>query len=281
LFALSASNAPGFTVQFSQASAATTWSFTHNLNTRNPIVQVYDTNYKQIIPNDIVGTGVNTAEIRFDYAQAGYAVMSNGGGLYITGSTSELSQSIAAVTWSFTHNLNSKYVNFTVYDSNDYVIIPANIKAIDSNSAELYFATTQAGRAVAQFSGINGAPNATTASYALTSSYASTFVLDRSLLDYSLVNSSTVGSNNVFTQATGSYTSMFINYTAASGSNARAGQVTAVWNGSTVEFNDVSTADIGTTTAVTSSVIVVSGDVQFNLQTNTSGWRIKSTVTFI
>jgi hypothetical protein len=281
LFALSASNAPGFTVQFSQASAATTWSFTHNLNTRNPIVQVYDTNYKQIIPNDIVGTGVNTAEIRFDYAQAGYAVMSNGGGLYVTGSTSELSQSIAAVTWSFTHNLNSKYVNFTVYDSNDYVIIPAGIKAIDSNSAELHFATSQTGRAIAQFSGINGAPNATTASYALTSSYATTLTLDRSLLDYSLVNSSTVGSNNVFTQATGSYTSMFINYTAASGSNARAGHVTAVWNGGTVEFNDVSTADIGTTTAVTSSVIVVSGDVQFNLQTNTSGWRIKSTVTFI
>ena len=281
LFALSASNAPGFTVQFSQASAATTWSFTHNLNTRNPIVQVYDTNYKQIIPNDIVGTDANTAEIRFDYAQSGYAVMSNGGGLYVTGSTSELSQSIAAVTWSFNHNLNSKYVNFTVYDSSDYVIIPANIRAIDSNSAELHFATSQTGRAIAQFSGINGAPNATTASYALTSSYATTLTLDRSLLDYALVNSSTVGSNNVFTQATGSYTSMFINYTAASGSNARAGHVTAVWNGGTVEFNDVSTADIGTTTAVTSSVVIVSGDAQFNIQTNTSGWRIKSTVTFI
>jgi hypothetical protein len=280
-FALSASNAPGFTVQFSQTSSAATWSFTHNLNTRNPIVQVYGIDYKQIIPNDIVGVDANTAEVRFDYATTGYAVMSNGGGLYITGSTSELAQTTASVTWSFNHNLNSKYVNFTVYDSNDYVIIPANIRAIDSNSAELHFATSQTGRAVAQFSGINGAPNATTASYALTSSYATTFTLDRSLLDYSLVNSSTVGSNNVFTQATGSYTSMFINYTAASGSNARAGQVTAVWNGGTVEFNDVSTADIGTTTAVTSSVIVVSGDAQFNIQTNTSGWRIKSTVTFI
>jgi hypothetical protein len=280
-FALSASNAPGFTVQFSQTSSAATWSFTHNLNTRNPIVQVYGIDYKQIIPNDIVGVDANTAEVRFDYATTGYAVMSNGGGLYITGSTSELAQTTASVTWSFNHNLNSKYVNFTVYDSNDYVIIPANIRAINSNSAELHFASSQTGRAVAQFSGINGAPNATTASYALTSSYATTFTLDRSLLDYSLVNSSTVGSNNVFTQATGSYTSMFINYTAASGSNARAGQVTAVWNGGTVEFNDVSTADIGTTTAVTSSVIVVSGDAQFNIQTNTSGWRIKSTVTFI
>jgi hypothetical protein len=172
-FATYAGNSPGFTVQFSQSIAATTWSFTHNLNTRNPIVQVYDTDYKQIIPNDVVGTGVNTAEVRFDYAQAGYVVMSNGGGLYVTGSTSELVQTVGATTWSFTHNLNSKYVNFEVYDSNDYVIIPAGIRVLTTNTAELYFAYAQTGRAVAQFSGINGAPNATTASYALTATSAS------------------------------------------------------------------------------------------------------------
>ena len=187
-FAISASNAPGYTVQFTQSVSATTWSFTHNLNTRNPIVQVYDTNYKQIIPNDIVGTSVNTAEVRFDYAQAGYAVMSNGGGLYITGSTSELSQSSAAVTWSFTHNLNSKYINFTVYDSNDYVIIPAGIKALTTNTAELYFAYAQTGRAVAQFSGINGAPNATSASYALTATSAS-YALNTTTASYALTSS--------------------------------------------------------------------------------------------
>jgi len=170
-FALTASTAPGHTVQFSQSVASATWSFTHNMNTRNPIVQVYDLDYKQIIPNDIIGTSVNAAEIRFDYATTGYVIMSNGGGLHVTGSTSELDQTTASTTWSFTHNLNSKYVNFTVYDSNDFVIIPANIKAIDVNNAELYFAAPQTGRAVAQFSGINGAPNATTASFASTASF--------------------------------------------------------------------------------------------------------------
>jgi hypothetical protein len=99
--------------------------------------------------------------------------MSNGGGLYVTGSTSLLSQTSAATTWSFAHNLNSKYVNFEVYDSNDYVIIPAGIKVIDTNNSELYFATATSGIAIAQFSGINGAPNATTASYALTATSAS------------------------------------------------------------------------------------------------------------
>jgi len=125
------------------------------------------------------------------------------------------------------------------------------------------------------------ANNVVTASYALTSSYATTFTIDRSLIDFAQVNSSIVGSNNLFTQTTGSYTAAFFKYTVASGSNARAGEVSAVWNGTTVEFNDVSTADIGSTTAVTGSVSIVGTDVQFNVQTNTSGWRIKSTATFM
>jgi hypothetical protein len=142
----------------------------HNLNTRNPLIQVYDINYNQVIPNEIIGINASTVEIRFDYSASGYAVASNGGGLFVTGSTSQLNQTISAVTWSFTHNLNTKYPAFEVYDSNDFVIIPANIRAINENSAELYFATPSTGRAIANFSGINGAPNATTASYAATAS---------------------------------------------------------------------------------------------------------------
>jgi hypothetical protein len=157
----------------SQSIAATTWSFTHNLNTINPIVQVYDLTNAQIIPNQIVGMNNSTAEIRFDYAQAGYAVASNGGGLYVTGSTSTLVQTVGAVTWSFTHNLNNKYNTYEVYDDNDYVLIPSAIKALTNNTAELYFSGPQTGRAVAQFSGINGAPNATSASYAVTATSAS------------------------------------------------------------------------------------------------------------
>ena len=172
-FAYSASFAPGFSVSMSQATPALTWSFTHNLNSRNPVVQVYDTTYAQIIPNQIVGMDNSTAEIRFDYAQAGYAVFSNGGGLYVTGSTSTLVQTSANVTWSFTHNLNNKYNTYEVYDSNDTVIIPSGIRAVGDNNAEIYFATPQTGRAVAQFSGINGAPNATSASYAVTATSAS------------------------------------------------------------------------------------------------------------
>jgi hypothetical protein len=169
-FALSASNAPGFTTYKTQAAPAVTWSFVHNLNTRNPLIQIYDLSYNQVIPNQIIGIDAITAEIRFDYSASGYAVASNGGGLFVTGSMSQLNQTTPAVTWSFAHNLNTKYPTFQVYDSSDLVVIPSGIRAIDNNSAELYFAFAATGKAIANFSGINGAPNATTASYAATAS---------------------------------------------------------------------------------------------------------------
>ena len=89
--------------------------------------------------------------------------------------------------------------------------------------------------------------------------------VDATLTDYASVNSSVVGSNNLFTQATGSYTSGFFKYTAANGANARTGEMLAVWNGASVQYTDNSTLDIGSTTAVTCSVALVGSDVQFNV----------------
>ena len=136
--------------------------------------------------------------------------------------------------------------------------------------------------------------NATSASYALDSTNAvnatsasnfvvtNTLALKNTLSDAATIASSVVGSNNVFTRATGSYTSAFFKYTVSNGSNARSGEVMAVWNGTSVQYTDFSTLDIGSTrNNVTASVSIVSSDVQFNIQTNTSGWSIKSLVTFI
>jgi hypothetical protein len=276
-FATTASSAPGYTVSFTQSVAAATWSFVHNMNTRYPIVQVYGSDYKQIIPNDIIGVDVNTAEIRFDYATTGYVIMSNGGGLYVTGSTSLLNQTSAATTWSFTHNLNSKYVNFEVYDSNDYVIIPAGIRAIDVNTAELHFAGATAGKAVANFSGINGAPNATTASYALTSEWIGLNGNPISASSSTAVSSST---SVVSSTATGSYYAAFFDYAATSGSNSRAGTVMSVWNAGTASYNEVTTNDIGNTSQVTMSVDLSGANVRLKATTTTQ-WTIRSLVRLV
>ena len=530
----------GATVTHTQLTASTTWSFGHNLNTQTPLLQVYDLNYEQIIPNEIISINAFTSEIRFDYTQAGYAVASTGGGLTVTGSTPRLTQTVAATTWSFAHNLGTQFPGFEVFDQNDYVIIPAGIYAIDENNAEIYFATPSTGVAIANFSGINGvvpvatsASYATTASYAFfaaTASYASNITISGSINDvdyidfdtnvgytlaegrlgwdsgegtlqlgleggnvqyalgeqiyqyvynaetsslskgqvvfisgsqgnriavkladnsgdptsagtlglvaeaitagangwvitegplrklntigltagsllylgetpgtytetkpvaprhevrvgyvervhatvgsiyvkvdngyeigelhdvvdntttasygdllvksgsvwhdsrqltgsygltgslqatsftgsllgtasfatyaatasysdqfnigqtqtqYATVTSSINGSNIVFNVATGSYSSAFFKYTVASASNARSGEIMSVWNGSTVTFTDNSTTDIGTTTAVTSSVAISASNAQLTMQTNTAGWRIKSIATFM
>jgi hypothetical protein len=273
----------GSAVIHTQLTASTTWSFVHNLSTRTPLLQVYDTNYEQIIPNEIVSIDASEIEVRFDYTQAGYAVASNGSNnLTITGSTSRLAQTVAATTWSFAHNLGTKYPGFEVFDSNDDVIIPAGIHAVDANNAEIYFALPSTGTAIANFSGISGlTDNSVSASYAATASYSDQFNIGQTQTQYATVTSSINDSNLLFSIATGSYSSAFFKYTVASGSNARSGEVMSVWNGSTVEFTDNSTTDIGTTTAVTSSVALSGANVQLNMQTNTSGWRIKSVAIFM
>jgi hypothetical protein len=129
--------------------------------------------------------------------------------------------------------------------------------------------------------------NTTSASYAATSSFSNNFKINTTLdfagtlTDYAVVNSSVVGLNNLFTQPTGSFTSAFFKYTVSNGTNTRAGEVIAAWNNSATEYTDFSTVDLGTTTAVTSSVSLVAGEIQFNIQTNSSGWKIKSIGTFI
>jgi hypothetical protein len=269
----------GATAIHTQAVAANTWTFNHNLNTLTPLLQVYDLGYEQIIPNEIVSINAFTSEIRFDYTQAGYAVASTGGGLIVTGSTAKLIQTAPATTWSFAHNLGSKYPGFEVFNENDDVVIPAGIHVVDENNAEIYFAIPSTGVAIANFSGIDGVfPSS---SYAFTASYSDEFYIGQTQTEYATVASSINGSNTIFNQATGSYTSAFFKYTVAKGVNARSGEIMSVWNGTTVAFTDNSTTDIGSTTPVTASVVISGANVRLNMQTNTSGWKVKSIATFM
>jgi hypothetical protein len=95
------------------------------------------------------------------------------------------------------------------------------------------------------------------------------------------VASSIVGVNNLFTDATGSYSGAKYLYTVTNGTNARTGEVLAIWAGGSVQYTDNSTLDLGSTTVVTASVSIVTAQAQFNVQTNTSGWTIKSQVTYL
>jgi hypothetical protein len=63
-----------------QGTAGTSWTVNHNLNNLMPIVQVYDSSNKMIIPGEIILTNANTATITFPTAQTGKVVVVNGDG---------------------------------------------------------------------------------------------------------------------------------------------------------------------------------------------------------
>ena len=144
------------TTQFTQNTPTASWIIPHTLRTQSPMVQVYDLSYNQIIPNAVIGVDNGTLKIEFLIPTTGYVMISNGGGLNPTGSTAILSQSSAAVTWSFSHNLNQKYPVFQVYGENDEILIPSGIKALSPSGSEIYFATPTTGIAVAEYSGVSG-----------------------------------------------------------------------------------------------------------------------------
>lgn len=72
-----------------------------------------------------------------------------GGGGISDGAYAELNQTIPSTTWTFNHNLGQKYPIFQIFDSNDNVIIPSQITAVNSDSATITFPSAQSGRAIA------------------------------------------------------------------------------------------------------------------------------------
>ena len=58
---------------------SSTWVVTHNLDTETPLVQVYDIDDYQIIPQTLRITDTNTVTITFPTAESGHVVVGKGG----------------------------------------------------------------------------------------------------------------------------------------------------------------------------------------------------------
>jgi hypothetical protein len=57
----------------------TSFTFNHNLSTRTPIITVFDSNYNQIIPQNIELVNTSSATITFPTPESGFAIGSTGG----------------------------------------------------------------------------------------------------------------------------------------------------------------------------------------------------------
>lgn len=127
----------------------------------------------------------------------------------------------------------------------------------------------------------NNVITAQTASYATNFTVAQTLSINGTLTDSATINSTIVGGNNLFQQATGSFTSAHGKYTLYKGVNARAGEFITVWNGTNVTYYDNSTTDIGLTSDITFQSAIVSSQLQINAVAASSGWTIKMLVTYL
>ena len=259
----------GDTKKLNQTVAATTWSFSHNMNEQFPTVTVYNDSNEVIQPTKIEGVDAQTLKLYFGVATAGTAVAVVGG----TATTQEagfnrvLTQASAATTWSFEHNLGNKYPQVIVYDSNDEYVIPGKVEAVDQNNLNIYFDIAQSGTATATVGGTS-----------LTASYADSLVITDTLLSTQENTDVDTGTETVATVSTTFYDGAFFDYVAKDGTNYRAGTVMAVWDGSSVQYADNSTADIGDTSGVTLAVDISGTDARLRATTTSDNWNIKAFV---
>jgi hypothetical protein len=102
-------------------------------------------------------TGSNfTVDLNSSTASISIQIPNVGSGIALdTVNFAQHSQSVAAQTWSFTHNLENQHPVITVYDSNNQVIQPLRIEALTSSSLDVVFSTARTGYIVASIGGVS------------------------------------------------------------------------------------------------------------------------------
>jgi hypothetical protein len=86
------------------------------------------------------------------------------------------------------------------------------------------------------------------------------------------------GTNTIYTIPTSAYTGAFMDYTLISSgaTGARAGNVMSIWSGTTTQYTDAGTNDIGDTSGVSFSVSVSGNNAILSSSATTSGWTLKT-----
>ena len=83
---------------------------------------------------------------------------------------------------------------------------------------------------------------------------------------------------SIHSLSTSSYDGAFIEYTAVKGTNARAGNIMTVWDGSNVTFTETTTTDIGDTSDLLFQVALTQSVAQIQSYTTSTGYRLKTII---
>ena len=94
--------------------SSSVWEFTHNLSTQPILIQTYDLNFNQIIPQNISLINSNVTRVNFPVSESGYVIASRSGLLVISSSVNNdlITGSTYPITSSWALNSNtSSYIN--------------------------------------------------------------------------------------------------------------------------------------------------------------------------
>ncbi len=126
----------------------------HNLNIEYPVVQVYDSNDIQLIPNEVKSIDNNTIEVTFTEETSGFIVVMKGG--HILGSFGTFGGNFTNETIiTVNHNLDTPSPFVQVYDDNSEQLIPELIKIINNNTVRVEFPEPQSGQVIVTRGGHN------------------------------------------------------------------------------------------------------------------------------
>lgn len=101
----------------------------------------------------------------------------------------------------------------------------------------------------------------------------------QSLYTTAVISSTTAATTqSIYGLSTSSYGGAFVDYMVQSGSNARAGNMMAVWNGSNINFTETTTTDIGDTTDFNIIVHISQSQAQIASHATNAGYNIKTII---
>jgi phage baseplate assembly protein gpV len=101
----------------------------------------------------------------------------------------------------------------------------------------------------------------------------------QSLYTTAIVSSTTAATTHSLSSlSTSSYDGAFFEYTAHSGSNARAGNIMSTWNGGNIVYTETNTLDIGDTSDLTTEVIISGSTARLVAYGANAGYKIKTII---
>ena len=225
-------------------SNSSTWTFTHNLGVRTPIVEVFDSNYNQMIPQTLQLTDTSSVTITFPIAKSGFAVASLGG--------------TTGTVLSSSYSLFSTYATTASYYTESDPVFASKSGSFVTTSSFNSFTSSYKQDSSSFSSNINSLTNATS-SYVLNSQTSSMSVLSAS---YATTASYYKETDPIFTSKSASL--------ATTGSNTFIG--TQIVTGST---SIKGTTQISGSTSITGSLNVINGDINIVSGSSFTRWGNK------